>query len=92
MSAPTGTPTATLTASVNASTLTTAGTYNGSITITSAGASNSPITVPVTLTVSSQALITPTPSSLTFNYTIGGSVPGSQSVTLGSTGTSLSRM
>jgi len=85
----TGTSTATLTASVNASTLTTAGTYNGSITITSAGASNSPITVPVTLTVSSQALITPTPSSLTFNYTIGGSVPASQSVTLSSTGTSL---
>lgn len=37
---------------VNAASLT-AGTYNGTVTITSSGASNSPQTVPVTLTVSS---------------------------------------
>jgi len=65
----------------------TAGTYSGSISITSQGASNTTVTIPVTLTVSSQASLTTSPSSLTFNYTIGGTVPGSQTVNVGSTGT-----
>jgi uncharacterized protein (TIGR03437 family) len=83
-----GSTPATVTASVNASALT-AGTYNGSITITSAGASNNPVVIPVTLTVSSQPLLNAAPSSLTFNYTIGGSVPVAQTVNLTSTGTAL---
>jgi len=83
-----GTTPATVTASVNTSGLA-AGTYNGSISITSTGASNSPVTIPVTLTVSSQPLLKTAPSSLTFNYTIGGSVPGAQTVSLTSTGTAL---
>ncbi len=67
-----------------------AGTYTGSITITSAQAGNSPLVIGVTLTVSSQPSLTTSPSSLTFNYTAGGSVPGSQTVAVGSTGTVLS--
>jgi subtilase family protein/BACON domain-containing protein len=46
-----GTAPSTVTLSVNITGLA-AGTYNGSITITAAGATNSPVTVPVTLTVS----------------------------------------
>jgi hypothetical protein len=47
-----GTAPSTLTVSVNIAGLS-AGTFNGSITITAAGATNSPVTIPVTLTVSS---------------------------------------
>ena len=84
-----GTTPSTLTVSVNATALA-VGTYNGSITIMAAGASNSPVTVPVTLTVSAQPSLTTAPSALSFNFTIGGSVPASQSVTVGSTGAALS--
>ena len=82
-----GTTQATLTASVNATSLA-VGTYNGSISITSTGASNT-VNIPVTLTVSSQPGLTTSPSSLTFNYTIGGTAPGAQTVNVGSTGTAL---
>jgi Subtilase family/Viral BACON domain len=47
-----GTAPSTTTVSVNTSGLA-AGTYNGAITITAAGATNSPLSVPVTLTVTS---------------------------------------
>ncbi len=66
-----------------------ANTYTGSIAITAVGASNS-INIPVSLVVSSQNLLTTAPSALTFNFTIGGTVPGSQTVSVGSTGASLS--
>jgi uncharacterized protein (TIGR03437 family) len=62
-----------------------ANTYTGSITITSAQAGNSPVVIPVTLTVSTLPSLTTAPSSLSFNYTVGGSVPGSQPVTVGGT-------
>jgi hypothetical protein len=55
-----GTAPATLTASVSIAGLT-AGTYNGSITVTASGASGSPATIPVTLVVSPN---TPPPSGL----------------------------
>ncbi len=66
-----------------------AGTYNGSVTITSAGAGNSPLTVPVSLTVSSQPLLTVNPASLVFAYQTGGVVPGAQLVAVGSSGSAL---
>ena len=84
----TGTTPATLTASI-VNPPATAGTYNGSITITSPGASNGSVTIQVTLTVSSQPSLTTSPSALTFNYTVGGAVPGSLPVSVGSTGTAL---
>ena len=54
-----GTAPSTLTASVSISGLT-AGTYNGTITVTAAGATNTPVSIPVTLTVtnpSSQLIV-----------------------------------
>jgi len=59
-----------------------AGTYNASITITSASASNSPLTIPVTLVVSSKPALAASPNSLTFTAQSGGANPGSQSVNL----------
>jgi hypothetical protein len=66
------------------------GTYNGTVTVTSSGASNSPLSVPVTLTVAAQPNLTVSPSSLTFNFQIGGTAPASQTVSVGSTGAALS--
>jgi uncharacterized protein (TIGR03437 family) len=63
-----------------------AGTYNGTITLTSAQAGNSPLSIGVTLTVSTQPSLTTVPSSLSFTYTVNGTVPGSQSVAIGNTG------
>jgi Viral BACON domain len=63
-----------------------AGTYTGSVTITSSGASNSPKSVPVTLTVTSATtpILTVSPLSLSFTYQTGGSTPAAQPVTLSS--------
>src|ERR1039457_7692440 len=63
-----------------ASTLAT-GTYHGAVVFTcspttSCGNTSGQLSVPVTLTV--MATLTPAPSSLTFNYTIGGSTPALQ--------------
>ena len=67
------------------------GTYSGTVTVTASGASNSPLSVPVTLTVTAAAPnLTATPSSLTFNYQIGGTAPAAQTVSVGSTGAALS--
>lgn len=63
-----------------------AGTYTGSVTITSSGASNSPKSVPVTLTVTSATTptLTVSPLSLSFTYQTGGATPAAQPVTLSS--------
>ncbi|MGB7847548.1 MAG: hypothetical protein WBL63_18185, partial [Candidatus Acidiferrum sp.] len=66
------------------------GTYNGTVTLTSSGASNSPVTVPVTFTVTAAPNLTVAPTALTFNFQIGGTVPASQSVSVGSSGAALS--
>jgi uncharacterized protein (TIGR03437 family) len=87
-----GTTPASLTVSIVPAVLTTlaAGTYNGSVTITSAQAGNSPVSLPVTLTVSALPSLTTAPSSLSFSYAINGTVPGSQAVAVGSSGSALS--
>jgi hypothetical protein len=60
-----------------------AGTYNGTVTVTATGASNSPQTVGVTLTVtSSMPSLTVSPTSLIYAYTIGGTVPAAQNVSV----------
>ncbi|NWG32621.1 MAG: hypothetical protein HXY29_14185 [Rhodocyclaceae bacterium] len=86
-----GTTPSNVTVSVNAGVLAGlgAGTYNGSVTITSGGAGNSPLTVPVSLTVSALPLLTVSPASLVFAYQTGGSVPGAQPVSVGSSGSAL---
>ena len=75
-----GTTPGSTTVSVNTTGLT-ANTYNGTITISATGAN--PQVVNVTLVVSSAPAITPTPSSLSFTFAIGGSVPAAQSISLG---------
>lgn len=56
-----------------------AGTFNGTLTFTGGA---QPVTVPVTLNVAAQNQIQVLPTSLTFNYVIGGAQPGVQSLTL----------
>jgi hypothetical protein len=64
-----------------------AGTYTGSVQITAAGASNSPVSVTVTLTVApAAAVLAVSPQALTFNYTVGGSVPATQGISIANTG------
>ena len=77
-----GTTPATFAVSVNTAGLT-SGTLSGSIQITSSGAS--PLSIPVTLNVTSTVLTVPS-TTLTFNATVGGSTPAAQSVSI--TGTS----
>ena len=77
---PSGFAPSTLAISVTPTSLT-PGSYHGATTVTAAGASNSPVSIGVTLTV------TPAPASLavlsqalTFNYTVGGTVPIAQGI------------
>jgi uncharacterized protein (TIGR03437 family) len=74
---PTGT---TVPGSVNVSVITTglaAGTYSGTVTVTSAGAAGSPAVIPITFVVSAPTLA-PNPTSLTFNYQLGATAPNAQ--------------
>ena len=68
-----------------------AGTYSGTVTITAttAGVANSPVTVPVTLTVSAGSL-TLSATSMNFTSTVSGTAPAAQTVTVGSSGAALS--
>ncbi|HZE97158.1 MAG TPA: choice-of-anchor D domain-containing protein, partial [Planctomycetota bacterium] len=63
-----------------------AGTYSGSMSVSSSSAVNSPQSVGVTLIVSQAPLITRTPSSLTFDGPQGGASPASKSLTLSNGG------
>jgi uncharacterized repeat protein (TIGR01451 family) len=67
-----------------------AGTYNGMIAITGAGASNSPLTVPVTLTVTPQPVLSTTPTILSFSYQIGADTPAAQLLAVASSSALLS--
>jgi hypothetical protein len=79
-----GSTPATLSISVNPNGLA-AGTYAGSITISSQSASNSPITVPVNLVVMVAPTLSVVPSALSFSYQTAGATPGTQNITVGST-------
>lgn len=80
-----GTTPVTLVVSVNPGGLP-AGTYSGSLVLTAAAASNSPVTVPVTLTVTGAAQLTVTPASLSFSWQSGAALPASQEIAIGSNG------
>ena len=84
----TGTTPATLQVGVNATVAgaLAAGPYSGTVTITSAGASGSPISIPVSLTVVAAQTFTASPTSLSFSYTVGLTVPQAQSFQLTSGG------
>jgi len=71
-----------------------AGTYTGSVTVTASGpggaaVANSPLTIPVTLVVTS-ATLSVTPSTLSFSQLAGGSPPAAQTVQLSSSGQAVS--
>ena len=75
-----------VTVSINTSGLS-AGTYNGTITITGTGATNTPQTVAVTLTVTSVApTITRSPTTMSFTGQQGGSNPANQALSISNTG------
>ncbi len=60
-----------------------AGTYTGSVQISATGASNSPVSISVTLTVApAPASLAVSPQALTFNYTVGGTVPAAQNISI----------
>ena len=65
------------------------GTYSDTVTLTSAGAGNSPQSFTVTLTVSSNPLLTASLESLTFNYEIGKTAPTNQTIAVSSTASPL---
>lgn len=70
----------------------TAGTYTGTVTVTAAGASNSPLKVNVSLTVtavSTNPSLNVTPGNLMFNYLSGSTSPGSQNISIASSGSAL---
>jgi hypothetical protein len=79
----------TISVSVNPSGLA-AGTYNGSLSITATGASNSPLTVPVTLTVTAAPSLGLNPTTLNFTAQAGSSAPAAQNVAVTSSGAALS--
>ncbi len=81
--AATGSTAAPLSVSVNPTGLT-AGTYAGTITVTSAGAANSPQTVNVTLKVTNDPVIQADLAALSFPYQIGQAAPAAQLVNLSS--------
>ncbi len=61
------------------------GTYSGSVIVTALGSGNSPLTIPVTLTISNNPLLTVTPAFATFNYQIGTTLPSPVTVGVAST-------
>jgi hypothetical protein len=84
----TGTTPGSVSVAVNTTGLT-PGTYTGSVSVTAANSGNSPQSTAVTLTVVPPS-ITTSSAQLNFSYTLGGTAPGSQTLTIGSTGTALS--
>jgi uncharacterized protein (TIGR03437 family) len=70
--------------SVNGSALS-QGTYTGTVTINAPGSSNLAAQVPVTLTVGAAQALTASPTSLTFSYQAGTTVPPAQTVALSTT-------
>jgi uncharacterized protein (TIGR03437 family) len=65
------------------------GTYSDTVTLTSAGAGNAPQTFTVTLTISSNPLLTANAESLVFNYEIGKTAPPNQTIAVSSTASPL---
>jgi hypothetical protein len=87
-----GTTPGTLSVGINTSGLS-AGTYNGTITVTAASASNSPQKVGVSLVVSSGTTGTPSltiaPGTLSFTYAQGATTAGSQNLSVSTSGSAL---
>src|SRR5579862_4479406 len=84
----TGTTPQSLTLTVNPTTLQNLGpgTYTETVTLSGTGAGNSPQTFDVTLTVSSNPILTGSVQSLNFNYQLGQTAPPNQTFTVTSSG------
>ncbi len=80
-----GTAPGTLSVSVDVTGLA-AGTYNGSVTVTSSGVTGSPATIPVTFTVTPPPSLSVTPPSLSFTGSVGGANPAAKTLSLANTG------
>ena len=81
-----GTTPANVQVSIDATVALGVGQYFGSVTITSAGASGSPATVQVVLNVAAPAVLSASPTTLAFSYTIGLAVPPAQNLLVSATG------
>ena len=77
------TPLTSLTVTVNSNSLA-SGTYNGNIAISPAG--GNPVNIPVILTVGAATAVSATPTTLTFNYSVGSSAPASQPIAVSGSG------
>jgi uncharacterized protein (TIGR03437 family) len=66
-----------------------AGVYQGSVIVSSSSAGNSPLTIPLTLTLSAQPSLLVSPPSAVFAYTIGASQPAAVSLLVSSTSTQI---
>ncbi len=66
------------------------GTYSGQVQIASTGVANSPLTIPVTLTVSTSVNLASTPTGLNFSYQVGSAAPAAQNLAISAGGSSLS--
>jgi uncharacterized protein (TIGR03437 family) len=90
-----GTTAGTFAASASTTGLTTSETCAGTITVTAtnpatgAPAPGSPVTIPVTLYVSTNPLLVTSPSSLSFTAQVSGSAPAAQTIALSSTDSSV---
>jgi uncharacterized protein (TIGR03437 family) len=64
-----------------------AGSYTGTVQIAAAGAGNTPLSIAVTLTVTAPpSSIVVTPLALAFQYTVGGTVPAAQEISIANGG------
>ena len=81
-----GTAPTTISVSVSPASLS-AGTYSGTIQITSSGASNTPLSIPILLTVTQPSPnLSVSPQSLSFSYTAGGLPPAAQTIAIANSG------
>ena len=85
----TGTTPGNVSVQVNGSSLA-VGQYNGTVTIASAGAAGSPTSVPVVLNVVATAVLSASPTSLSFQFIAGQTTAATQSVTITSSGSASS--
>ena len=63
-----------------------AGVYNATITVAAANGTGTPLVIPVSFTVSANPLLTASPGSLAFQYSLNGSQPANQTISIGSSG------
>ncbi len=64
----------------------TSGTYSGTVRIDAPGSANSPLTFPITLSVSANGLILISQTDVSFNFQIGMAAPTPQPLNIGTTG------